>query len=190
MTWSYDDETKTLTISGSGAMDNYSWGNDAPWVTAYAKNITTVEVKSGVTTIGNYAFYQCTALESVTIPDTVTTIDKAAFCGCESLKNVAIPEGVTTIGSIAFKGCKALTSVKISDGVAEICDSAFESTGITEIKLPKSLRKLGAIVDEGKLGYVKNLKEVMPYVTELTAGFITKCYRWKICSLCKNCKRS
>ncbi|MBQ8603331.1 MAG: leucine-rich repeat protein [Oscillospiraceae bacterium] len=95
ITWRLD-HTGTLTISGTGAMENYTIAydpatnenvGDAPWL-VYSEYITDVVIKSGVTTIGSYAFYMCTSLESVTIPDSVTSIEKFAFDGCYSLERV------------------------------------------------------------------------------------------------------
>ena len=79
-----------------------------------------------VTTIGDYAFYECSSLTSVTIPDSVTTIGRGAFDGCSSLTSVTIGDSVTTIGMEAFHGCTSLTSVTIPDSVTEIGKRAFQ----------------------------------------------------------------
>ena len=80
--------------------------------------LTEVTILEGVTTIGDYAFQDCTSLSEVTIPTTVTEIGSCAFQGCSSLDKVTIPEGVTTIGDSAFSYCENLTSVtfKNEDG--------------------------------------------------------------------------
>ena len=75
-----------------------------------------------VTSIGGYAFRECTSLTSVTIPDSVTSIEQYAFRDCTSLTSVTIPDSVTTIGGSAFWGCKNLTSVTIPDSVTRIED--------------------------------------------------------------------
>ena len=75
-----------------------------------------------VTSIGGYAFRDCTSLTSVTIPDSVTSIEQYAFRDCTSLTSVTIPDSVTTIGGSAFWGCKNLTSVTIPDSVTRIED--------------------------------------------------------------------
>ena len=80
-----------------------------------------------VTTIGNYAFYDCDSLTTITIPDSVTTIGDAAFFYCTSLTSVTIPDSVTTIGRSAFYECTSLTTVTIPDSVTAIGDSAFSS---------------------------------------------------------------
>ncbi len=134
VTWIYDDNTKTLTISGTGAMANYT-GYDMPWYN-YQSDITKVVIENGVTTIGDYAFWDCSTLTSVTIGDSVTTIGESAFSGCFGLTSVTIPYSVTTIGDGAFSGCTSLTSVTIPDNVTTIGDGAFSScTELIEIKV-------------------------------------------------------
>ena len=68
-------------------------------------------IPNSVTTIGSYAFEDCTGLTEVTIPNSVTTIGELAFSGCTGLTSVIIPNSVTTIGEDAFSGCSGLTSV-------------------------------------------------------------------------------
>ena len=68
-------------------------------------------IPDGVTSIGEYTFFDCTKLASVTIPDGVTSIGECAFYGCTKLASVTIPDGVTSIGDCVFYGCTSLTSV-------------------------------------------------------------------------------
>lgn len=77
-----------------------------------------------VTTIGDYAFYRCVSLTSVTIPDSITTIGDYAFYQCDSLTSVTIGDGVTTIGNRAFDDCNGLTGVYITD-LAAWCNIDF-----------------------------------------------------------------
>lgn len=111
LTWVLDSEG-ILTISGTGAMTNWSTYSSVPW---YSNNtsVETVVICSGVTSIGKYAFYFCTRLTTVTIPDSVTTIGSYAFKGCTGLTSVTIPDSVTTIGSSAFSGCSGLKSMTL-----------------------------------------------------------------------------
>ena len=67
-----------------------------------------------VTSISDYAFYECTSLTSITIPDSVTSIGDYAFSGCTALTSITIPDSVTGIGGEAFYGCSALTSINYS----------------------------------------------------------------------------
>ncbi len=123
LTWTYDDTTGTLTISGEGDMYNYEYGN-CPWE-RYKENIQNVVINDGVTTIGDYAFYFCFAMTSVIIPEGVTIIGTSAFQSCDSLTSVTIPDSVTAIGDAAFHWCRSLKSVVVPSGVTKIGDSAF-----------------------------------------------------------------
>ena len=111
LTWTLDN-AGTLTISGTGAMNDYIT-MDWPWGQS---NVTKVVIEDGVTTIGRYAFYWCNNMTSVTIPASVTEIGDTAFYECTSLTSVTIPEGVTSIGSYAFFGCSSLTSFTAASG--------------------------------------------------------------------------
>ena len=79
-----------------------------------------------VTSIGSWAFYECSGLTSVTIGNSVTSIDSSAFSGCSSLTSITIPNSVTSIGGSAFSGCSGLTSVTIPNSVTTIGDYAFD----------------------------------------------------------------
>ena len=132
LTWTLDD-SGTLTISGTGAMADYGSQN-SPWYSSQT-SITKAVIQSGVTTIGEEAFYGCDGLTSVTIPDSVTAIGESAFWYCHGLTSVTIPNSVTTIGSYAFSRCTALTSVTIN-GNAAISSNAFRNcTALTTLKL-------------------------------------------------------
>ena len=77
-------------------------------------------IPDSVTSIGSYAFEDCTSLTSVTIPDSITSIGSSAFYGCTSLVSVTIPNSVTSIGSSAFRDCTSLTIY---------CEAASEPSG-------------------------------------------------------------
>ena len=153
----------TLTISGTGAMPDYNYSSGRVWPSS---RITSVVIENGVTTIGEYAFYQHTGLTSVSIGNSVTTIGSAAFLGtglttitipnsvtsigdyafrgCTGLTTITIPNSVTTIGSEAFSGCTGLTSVSIGNSVTTIGSSAFNScTGLTSVSIGNSVTSIG-----------------------------------------------
>ena len=89
-----------------------------------------------VTSIGNYAFYYCSGLTSVTIGNSVTSIGNGAFWGCSGLTSITIPNSVTSIGNYAFSGCSGLTSVTIPNSVTSIGTDAFSGcSGLTSIKV-------------------------------------------------------
>ena len=85
-------------------------------------------IPDSVTSIGWYAFENCTSLTSVTIPNSVTSIGYGAFEDCTSLISVTIPDSVISIGDYAFSYCESLTSVTIPDSVTSIGSSAFYNT--------------------------------------------------------------
>ena len=93
----------------------------------WIKQPVKAEIGSAVTSIGNYAFYNCSDLTSMTIPDSVTSIGDNAFSGCFKLTSVTIPDSVTSIGEYAFYNCSGLTSVTIPDSVTSIGGDAFSS---------------------------------------------------------------
>ena len=133
-TWRLDGTH--LTISGKGEMGNYSYYSSAPWGTS----ISSVTIEDGVTTIGVYAFYKCTALTSVTIPDSVYTIGGNAFYYCDSLVSVIIGDSVTTIGCYAFSECTALESVTIGNSVTIIESGAFDRCkSLISVTIPDSV---------------------------------------------------
>jgi hypothetical protein len=114
----------TLTISGNGAMGNYSDNSNSPWY-SYQIGIKTVDIQQGVTSIANFAFFGCRGLISVAIPNSVTSIGDYAFINCSSLISVSIPNSVTEIKMFAFEGCNSLTSIMIPHSVKSIGSLAF-----------------------------------------------------------------
>ena len=105
---------------------------------------TDIAIPSGVTSIGERAFYCCSNLTSVTMPSTVTNIGDYAFEYCSRLASVAIPDGVTSIGKGAFYFCYSLTNVAISGGVTKIGRHAFyQCSGLTSVTIPSSVTDIG-----------------------------------------------
>ena len=147
-TWEYDEATKTLTISGTGDMTDWTLlGSDVPWADK-AADIEKVVINSGITSVGDLAFRGCTALTSVTIPSGVTSIGDGAFSG-SGLTSVTIPDGVTSIGDAAFSD-SGLTSVTIPDSVTSIGNSAFQNcTSLTSITIPKNVNSIGGEAFDG-----------------------------------------
>ena len=123
LTWSYNTETATLTISGTGDMYNYDYGyngyRSSPW-NQYNSNIKNVAIGNNVTSIGWFAFHGFTNLTSITIPDNIMSIGWYAFDECIGLTNITIPDGVISIGACAFWNCTGLTSIIIGKNVATV----------------------------------------------------------------------
>ncbi|MCL2028290.1 MAG: leucine-rich repeat protein, partial [Bacteroidales bacterium] len=142
----------TLTIRGTGAMENWmSWWT-VPWV-SHRTTITTVIIEDGVTTIGNEAFSECSGLTEVNIPSSVNTIGYYAFNSCTGLTEVNIPSSVNTIGFGAFNSCTGLTSVIIPNSVTEIGELTFNNcTGLTSVIIPNSVNTIGSSAFYGCTG--------------------------------------
>ncbi len=149
LTWTLDSDGK-LTISGTGKMEDYTYGKDlydapSPWLDYTERNaIKTIVIRDGATSIGDGAFYDCSSLTSVTIPDSVTSIGDGAFYWCSSLTSVTIPNSITSIGDGAFFGCNSLTSVTIPNSVTSIGESAFyDCSSLTSVTIPNSVTSIG-----------------------------------------------
>ncbi len=112
LTWEFNPSTGVLAISGTGAMDNYSWNPAAPW-NAYKDDITSVSFPDGITTIGAYAFVSCdnAAFTTVTIPEGVTALGVNAFYNCDGIQEITIPSTVATMEAGAIYDCKEVNSI-------------------------------------------------------------------------------
>ena len=150
LTWTLDS-AGTLTISkvngATGGMKSYQQdsesGSIAPWREYDVKKVV---VEEGVTTIGQYAFYGCEALTSVTLPDSMLYFNNFAFENCTSLESIEIPSNVWSLGSGAFEGCSSLKSVTIpsESRVERIENSAFnDCISLTSITIPNKVTAIG-----------------------------------------------
>ena len=132
----------TLTISGKGAMPDFSGIADQPWKDN-SSEIRQVVIEDGVTSIGACAFWNCQVL-GANIPSSVTAIGNNAFYG-SSIISVTIPSSVKTIGNSAFYNCQNLSTVTVCDGVETIGQNAFRAcTSLGAIALPASIGEVGS----------------------------------------------
>ena len=149
LTWNWNN--KVLTISGTGDMYDYYhvWGNTyegrAPWK---SYNIQSVIINSGVTSIGDEAFYSESPngsyLTSVTIPNTVKRIGKAAFYNRNGLVSIKIPNSVKEIGEEAFSECSALRSATLPGNLTRINDGVFMGcSSLTSLSIPDGVTHIG-----------------------------------------------
>ena len=129
----------------------------------YQKNTPTIP--NSVTSIGDYAFANCTSLTDISIPDSVTSIGDSAFADCINLANVTLPNTIAHIGSEAFNGChmviktlngisyvanavigfdKSAPSAEIREGTTIIADMAFyDCANLTSVTIPNSVTAIG-----------------------------------------------
>ena len=150
-----------LLFSANISPSNQIWytSSDGNIVTPYKTNVFGANIISNtyidckgiitfdgdVTKIGEWAFYNCSSLTSVTIPDSVTSIGRDAFHTCSSLTSVTIGDSVTKIGSCAFENCDSLTRVTIGDCVTTIGEWAFASCdSLTSVTIPDSVTTIGS----------------------------------------------
>ena len=153
--------TSQITIDSSayfGALiESHTWNNgngvirfDGP-VTSIGEyafyncsSLTSISIPNSVTSIGGRAFYNCSSLTSITIPESVTSIGDYAFCGCSSLKSITIPNSVTSIGGSAFYNCSSLTSITIPESVTTIGGCAFTyCKSLTTAVIGKGIESIG-----------------------------------------------
>jgi|GEM_PF-3323999 len=142
----------TLTISGTGAMQNF---DSSPWtgldiITSVVinngittigsnafnnrRNLASVTISNSVESIGEAAFYN-TGLTTITIPNSVTSIESSAFMGCSGLRSATIPNSVTVIKEYAFRGCNGLTDIYVSWVMPPSIHYVFYNINVGNIKL-------------------------------------------------------
>ena len=138
-----DSSTYTLTIRGSGAMEDYQTSSSRPW-NNFRDQITSVVISPGITSIGDCAFTLFSKLIHVDIADSVISIGDRAFSYCSSLTDIKIPQSVTYIGGVVFRECTNLSSITLSNNITSIGPFAFEKcTNLTSITIPGSVTAIG-----------------------------------------------
>ena len=106
------------------------------WAFQNCSDLTSISIPNSIKSIGSYAFYYCTGLTSISIPDSVTDIDIFTFYGCTGLTSISIPDSVTYIGNSVFYDCSGLTSVSIPNSMKYIGSHAFYGcTGLTSVHI-------------------------------------------------------
>ena len=153
--YNYINDGTELEVTFRGNY-HYSYKNEYTGNVAIPGEVTYMNRTRQVTSIGQYAFRDCSNLTSITIPNSVTTIGHGTFYGCYKITSITIPNSVTSIGYNAFEGCSSLAKVIISD-IAAWCEISFENnpltyahhlysdenTEITHLVIPNSVTSIG-----------------------------------------------
>ncbi len=142
LSYSFDDRTKELTISGTGRMKDYTASNQ-PW---HDFEISEIIIKEGCTYVGTHAFHSLTyAVGDVDLPNSLEEIGDYAFCDM-LIDKFMVPTKLEKIGDYAFSDCTYLKKVNFSgcDALEEIGNYAFYSCPIKDyLFIPANLKKIG-----------------------------------------------
>ena len=142
--YDFNDTDLTATVTYRGSLYS-TYSNEYSGNVAIPETVTYSGKTYRITSIGDRAFYECSALTSVTIPNSVTSIGIGAFYKCSSLTSVTIPNSVTSIGSSVFYNCSSLTSVTIPNSVTSIGSSVFYNcSSLTSVTIPNSVTSIGS----------------------------------------------
>lgn len=141
VTYSFNASTGELVISGSGAMSDYDYDN-CPF--KENRNIKSIIIQSGVTSIGENAFRGCSCLNSISMSDTITVIGNYSFYLCSALKKIVFPNSLKKIGICAFYGASSLNSIVFGESLKTIDNAAFQyCEQLSSISLPNSVTSIG-----------------------------------------------
>lgn len=142
--WSFDSSTGTLTISGSGAMEDYEYGNEFPWMD-YRDSIQTIVIGDQITQIGRNAF-PWTACSTIQFGKSVRSIGERAFLECRNLNgDLTLPDSVQIVGDRAFAGCTGLTgTLTLGSSLQTIGAGAFYDCSFSgNLVIPDSVTSIG-----------------------------------------------
>ncbi len=143
--WKY--ENTVFTFSTVGAMKDYFENGygifDTPWA-VYRTSVKTLNIKEGVTKIGNNAFNDFSNLRTLNLPSSLKEIGDYAFEQCVLLKNFTLPKGVYDIGAGAFRKCKSLTKIILPYGIRAIRKYTFSyCEKLSSVSIPESVSLIG-----------------------------------------------
>lgn len=139
--WTFTDDG-TLTISGTGEMEHadgnsgYAWGTDNH--TLDRSLIKKVVVEEGVTSLGEYIFWDCPSLTEIKLPNSLTTLRKECFKHCTALKSITLPDNISMIDESAFEECNALETVTFPKSLKEVSTKAFYNCNLKKVDLSQT----------------------------------------------------
>lgn len=135
-----------------------------------------------VASIGEWAFYRCNTLTSITIPESITSIEDAAFDGCSNLSTIILPEGITQIPNWLFRDCTNLTNVTLPQNLTRIGSWAFENcVSLTNISIPDNVTEIRSYAFNGCI----NLENIsLPQeLIEICSNTFSNCTKLKSISM-------
>ena len=143
----------TATGKVTGTIEDYDGSSEpASGKSLFAqivdRSITEVSASdlAGATKIGEYVFYNCSSLISVTIPSNITSIGELAFYRCKNMKNISIPDSVVSIGNSTFEDCNKLTDILIPNKITKIAVALFRyCSNLTNIVIPSGITNIASI---------------------------------------------
>ena len=141
-----------LYVYGEGSMTDFAGPLSVPW-SAYSAHLKRVYLPSGLTRIGNNAFYGCGELTGLQLPSSLTKIGDYAFKGCSALRTITLPGGLTAIGNECFMGCSALETAALDSSLTALPTKAFANCiALQKIAMPASLTTTGTYAFMNCLG--------------------------------------
>lgn len=151
LTWSF--AVGTLTISGSGAMTDYTEQSMAPWY-PLRDQIYRLQLPEGLTHIGALAFYECANLSAVALPNAVQSVGMYAFASCTGMTLLDLGSGVQSVGEAAFYDCHSITALRLPNSLRRLDTKAFyRCEALTTITIPASVEEMGVLT----FAYCKSL---------------------------------
>lgn len=153
--WQYNQKTKTLTISGTGAMEDYinlnqpeedqefEESRDAPWMYEEGIKPEKIVIGDGITKVGDYAFCDMSSVKEVKLGKKLKKIGKDAFSDCKAIKKVTLGDTVEEIGIGAFSNCESLKEVRTGKNLKKIGRCAFyQCKSLQKVELGKGVREI------------------------------------------------
>lgn len=144
------------------------------WAFCDCSGLTSVTIPNSVKSIGSYAFVGCSGLTSITIPNSVTSIGEGSFSSCSGLTSITISNSVTSIRKWTFQSCLSLTSITIPNSVTSIGEEAFyKCSALTSFTIPNSVTSIGNYAFEGCTGLTS--LTIGNSVTSINIGIFAGC---------------
>ena len=162
-TWTFNENTGLMTISGKGEMWSYNQeegmgGKTQPWEN-WRNKIKRVIIKEGITLVGDSAFYSCGSIQKVDFPESLRVIDNFAFYSCSSLSDAPLPEKLDALGQECFAYC-AFTQATIPPYVSCLNNAFVYNEHLKSIKIGGSKEVGGGIVWDGQFICCRELENV------------------------------